>query len=160
MAAEPLLRVFYSWGGRKYHGTPDCPAWESAQALWDGDDPDYPVDGPYNGGYAMQRAHERYAYLSEGKRPCLVCLPGPAPSFPVNDDFGHRPAERIVQGRVAGLVCLRCRIPHRQDEWQIDGDIIRVTGFSLVKWPCTSALVLGLVDRDAFAYDEDLRMAA
>lgn len=61
---------------------------------------------------------------------------------------GHRPAEHIVRGRVVATVCVRCRISHWQDEWQVDGDIIRVERTSLVKWPCTSAFVLGVARQE------------
>ncbi len=144
---EALKRVWFSLKGRAYHRTPDCHLLENGQALWDGDEEGYPLDGPYNGGYAVVATGEESAYYRDGKRPCLGCLPRHRPPFASAAHFGHQPAELIVQGRVAGEVCVRCRIVHWHDEWQVNGDILRVTGFSLVKWPCTSAIVLGVADQ-------------
>lgn len=145
--AEALEMVYFSQGGRKYHRVSDCPAMISARRLW-GDDPDdYPFSSSRWGRHPVWRWREVDAYYQSGKRPCLVCLPGRGVPFASACDFGHRPAEHVVQGRVVGTVCLRCRIAHRRDEWQVDGDIIRATGFSLVKWPCTSARVLGVADQ-------------
>jgi len=155
--ARALQTVYYTQGGRKYHGTHNCPALESAQSLWEAV---YPSGAPWYGGYAVQQRHEQDVYYRHGKRPCLVCLPGRGVPFTSAVHFGHKPAENIVRGQCLGTVCIRCRIVHHRDEWEVDGDIFRVTGFSLVKWPCTSALVLGLVDREPFIYDETLRMAA
>jgi hypothetical protein len=155
-----LSRVFHSRGGRAYHGDPNCRALESAQALWDGDDPDYPIDGPYNGGYPVVATGEERAYYTDAKRPCLVCLPGRAAPFKSAEDFGHRPEPLVVQGRTVWHVCAVCQIVHWRDTWELEGDLIKVAGVSPVQWPCASAIVLGLVEREPFVWDESLRMAA
>ena len=144
---EALQRVYFSLQGRKYHGDPDCRGLENGQALWDGDEPGYPIGGPYGGGYAVVVTGEQEAYYRDCKRPCLMCLPGGRAPFRSSADFGHRPAQHIVQGRVLGEVCVRCRIVHWRDVWEVDGDVIRAEALQLVKWPCTSALVLGVADQ-------------
>jgi hypothetical protein len=145
--AEPFLTVYYSQGGRKYHENPNCPVLESAQALWDADGPDdHPLGAPWFGGYAIRRAHERYAYAAQGKRPCLVCLPGRGVPFRSEADFGHRPVVGFIDGRAIGQICVRCQIVHRRVTVRLDGDLYTLGGVSTVKWPCASAIVLGLAD--------------
>jgi hypothetical protein len=159
--ADELTMVFYSQGGRKYHGTQDCHALESAQALWDGDSPDdYPLGAPWFGGYAVRRAPEHYAYYLSGKRPCLACLPGRGVPFASAADFGHRPVSGFIDGRAIGLICRRCQIVHRSTTISLDGDLWTMTGISTVRWPCASAVVLGVADQKASGHARPLRSAA
>ena len=45
---------------------------------------------------------------------------------PAVEDFGHEPMNVITNGKLRAVWCYRCHIP----------------------WPCTSAVVLGLVPRE------------
>lgn len=85
-----------------------------------------------------------------GKMPCAYCFPGLAGSIyraSSEDDFGHEPYDEYEGTRpgfsgVSRIVCRRCTAP-----WVplgIDG--IRLS--HRIKWPCTSALILGLVPRN------------
>ncbi|MFE0490250.1 hypothetical protein [Streptomyces griseoaurantiacus] len=149
MDEAPLRAVYYSRGGRKYHGDRDCPALESGRRLWGGCSPQ---EDPYaawlNAGAVLQR-HEMDVFYKERKRPCLVCLPGRGIPFAAEHDFGHEPVRQYVRGRFLQDVCARCRVVHWQSDWEVDGDVLRAAGFSYVKWPCASALVLGVADREA-----------
>ncbi|MFG3585063.1 hypothetical protein [Streptomyces sp. NPDC047990] len=49
------------------------------------------------------------------------------------EDFGHEPMNIITNGKLRAVVCARCVV------WD--------HGFNDVAWPCTSAIVLGLVPR-------------
>ncbi|KUN37747.1 hypothetical protein AQJ30_15805 [Streptomyces longwoodensis] len=52
-----------------------------------------------------------------------------------SEDFGHRPMVSFTDGRALNRVCARCTISTLTGEWG-------------VRWPCTSAVVLGLVRRE------------
>lgn len=64
------------------------------------------------------------------------------------DDFGHRPVMGFIDGRAIGRICARCRIVHRRVTVEIDGDLFWLSGVSTVKWPCASAIVLGLAEAE------------
>jgi hypothetical protein len=117
------------------HTAPDCPRMTLGEYLhdWEGD-----ID--YGGGFTAgsyrradpspQRAAER------GKLPCLHCVPAALRVFPPlhGQDFGHRPVVRFVDGRALNRVCARCITNTPTGVWG-------------VRWPCTSAVVLGLISR-------------
>ncbi|MET7944249.1 hypothetical protein [Streptomyces sp. NPDC005302] len=54
---------------------------------------------------------------------------------PSAEDFGHEPMNIITNGKLRAVVCARCSVWDR--------------GFNHVDWPCTSAIVLGLVARES-----------
>lgn len=146
------MTVYYSQGGKKYHADPNCRAWESGQGRWDWEPPEgHPDEGPWHGGYGVRRVSERFAYSKAGKRPCLVCLPGRRIPFPATSNHGHQPAEWFARGQLVDVVCVRCRITHWRDVWEVDGDVIRASGISMVKWPCASAIVLGVAEQSVYA---------
>lgn len=125
--------VFSSVGGRKYHFDKGCKAFESAQMLsdWDCCCGDYcnhrsPVM------HGLVRMSSTRAAV-DGKLPCLACVPAHLRELPETEDFGHRPVE--IQG---DHFCTRCRTPYIDDA---------ETQSYPTLWPCTSAIVLGLVPR-------------
>ncbi|MFJ4926882.1 hypothetical protein [Streptomyces sp. NPDC088736] len=78
-----------------------------------------------------------------GRTPCTTCLPDVAAAFrdePSVEDFGHRPVIGFVDGRALNLVCARCTAIKRGPG---------IWWHASVRWPCTSAVVLGLVPRPA-----------
>lgn len=137
----PEPTVYASKGGAAFHATPDCRAREAGQGLWDTDD---------WSGYAIQPMTIPAA-MGAGKLPCLVCMTSLGANWfrtPCEDDFGHEP---VVTGHIGPdgqptAVCARCT-EH--------GVLIQIGGDDpsplRVAWPCTSALVLGLVPRAAAA---------
>lgn len=60
---------------------------------------------------------------------------------PSADDFGHEPMNVITNGKLRAVVCARCQ------QWDIYG----YSREASVRWPCTSAIVLGLVQREEAA---------
>lgn len=122
------VTVYASQGGDRYHQTSDCRALVSAQMIWDCDGPDdLPAIAPMNGGYAAMPT-TALAALGEGKTPCAVCLPGSGAALArssCEEDFEHLPMPVFTNGKLRTVQCYRCPVP----------------------WPCTTALVLGLVDR-------------
>lgn len=62
------------------------------------------------------------------------CKTAPARSQPSAEDFGHRPIVSFIDGRALNRVCARCTTNTPTGVWG-------------VRWPCMSAVVLGLVPR-------------
>lgn len=133
--------VYASKGGTAFHNTRDCRAREAGQGLWDTDD---------WSGYAIQPTTIPAA-MSEGKLPCRVCMFTEARAWAISsceDDFGHEPVPtgHIGPDGQPTAVCARCT-EH--------GVLIQIGGDDpsplRVAWPCTSAVVLGLVPRPAAA---------
>lgn len=138
------MSTVYVTHGRKYHTDPACPRMINGENFhdWEGD-----ID--YGGGftagtYRREDPSPQYAAM-RGKLPCLGCVPAEERVFPplYGQDFGHEPFE--YDGVPICARCYtteaRCSIdafdaPHRQ--------IVRV----VVLWPCTSAIILGLVNRE------------
>jgi hypothetical protein len=74
-----------------------------------------------------------------------TCRHQPAAELqPSEDDFGHEPMNVYTNGKLRVVVCARCRIV-RTIWWP--GGRCHVADISDVKWPCTSAIILGLVPR-------------
>lgn len=65
---------------------------------------------------------------SEGKLPCLMCKPPIAFDPPYTRTHGHHPVSMILDGRSVGLACTKCEVRDTP-----------------VRWPCTTATVLGLL---------------
>lgn len=137
MTAWGTLDVYATKTGHAFHETPDCRALTAGQGLNDWEcgcdeycrhrSPQLHVVQPVSIPEAMGAA----------KMPCLVCLPGLGASWyrtPSERDFGHEPVDHC-----GDVICGRCRT-HHVDE---DGEHYSLPAF----WPCTSALVLGLVPR-------------
>lgn len=120
----------YVTHGRKYHMDAQCPRMVYGEYLhdWEGDI-DY-GGGFTAGSYRREDPSPQYAAM-RGKLPCLHCVPADERAFPplYGQTFGHKPFEYD-----GVTICVRCFIQHRS---------YRET----VPWPCTSAIVLGLVPR-------------
>ncbi|QLJ06787.1 hypothetical protein HZZ00_37805 (plasmid) [Streptomyces sp. NEAU-sy36] len=81
----------------------------------------------------------------DGKLPCLVCVPEHLREVRTADDFGHKPIPWLA----GQTVCARCKTRSRRyslDEW--GNDHSHGPYLDPVLWPCTSAIVLGLVPRN------------
>jgi hypothetical protein len=116
----PATLVFATTGGHRYHATADCRALNGGQVLYGGWG-DLPVYRP--------RETTAVNALGEGKTPCCACIPGSGAALAVSsceEDFGHEPRWVGEAG-----YCPRC-------SWDTD---------SVISWPCTSAVVLGLAER-------------
>ncbi|MDH6610245.1 hypothetical protein M2164_005880 [Streptomyces sp. SAI-208] len=133
--------VFTSAGSRKYHFDKGCTAFHSAQEL---SDLDCGCDTYCT--HRMPRMHSLVRCSAtkaamDGKLPCLACVPQHLREMPQSEHFGHEPMNVITNGKLRAVVCARCQ--------QLD-----IYGYSReasVRWPCTSAIVLGLVDRTEVA---------
>lgn len=145
----------YVTHGRKYHVDPACPRMIHGEELhdWDGDD--------YGGGfcagsYRREDPSPQYAAM-RGKLPCLGCVPAELRVFPplYGQTFGHEPVDlgtvihenwtkhsacQSCRARTTALVCARCIEVDPNRMWRIPAHPVH--------WPCTSAIVLGLVDRE------------
>jgi hypothetical protein len=130
--------VFTSVGSRKYHFDQSCKAFESAQLLSDADcGCDTYCTHRMPRMHALKRMSATHAAMGR-KLPCLACVPEHLREMPEAEDFGHKPVIGFVDGRALNRVCARCR------QWDIYG----YSREASVRWPCTSAIVLGLVERD------------
>lgn len=136
--------VFTSRGARRYHADRRCWAMHAGRDLneWD---PQWVPGCRALVKYAVEEVTPERA-VAEGRTPCRVCKPRAADPLLV-EDFGHRPVMSFIDGRSLGRVCARCEIVTPPTMWDIEGERYEVRGFVTVRWPCTSALVLGLVDR-------------
>ena len=148
-ADQPPVYVTH---GRKYHADPACPRMIYGEYLhdWEGDD--------YSGGWSAgsYRREERSAQYAAmcGKLPCLGCVPAALCVFPplYGQTFGHEPTRGISLFGQAETVCQRCT--ERGVWW---GNVTELRAVHIL-WPCTSAVVLGLVPRSV-EQDAALRKA-
>lgn len=132
--------VYYTPRGIRYHSTLTCAGFENGRATWDIDEHDsLPV-------------HEVPVLdaIQAGRGPCRVCAPLFAKEWASSasgEDFGHYPVDVTLLGEPERVVCSRCEIV-RGTARHVAGDIVLNAVISeLVPWPCTSAIVLGLVPR-------------
>ncbi len=149
-AIELFGEVFTTAGGTRYHADYWCPPLNNGREFWGARAGDYGgrEPGPL---YPLKRRSTLSA-VQFSFTACLVCVP-PADALPplpfVGEDFGHRP-EWVNAGYCGGCtncgdteeqeICIRCSL-----------DAARRAGWARnahVPWPCTSALVLGLVERE------------
>lgn len=115
--------VYASQGARRFHKTANCRSQRAGQELY--------------GGWGTLRTHRLNEMaittaFGSGKAPCAACFPGLRAALyrgNCEDDFGHEPMTVHTNGRLRAGECFRCLVP----------------------WPCTSAIVLGLVERDGRA---------
>jgi hypothetical protein len=155
--------VFASTGGRKYHFDKACKAFESAQMLSDMDcGCDTYCTHRLPVMHGLVRMSSTKAAM-DGKLPCLVCVPAHLRELPEAETFGHEPASNDVDywGETNDdlPVCARCTrtvrawlpevIGQHPDGRVITAEDRRVSFEVAVLWPCTSAIVLGLVPRPA-----------
>lgn len=130
--------VYYTSGGRAYHADPQCHGLTEGQMLNDWDCYDDYCFHKHRVTHPVRTAAPGYAAAC-GTWPCLLCFPPELRVFPpVYNDFGHRPVIGFVDGRALAQICARCVM------WTRWGDVGIDVG-QPVRWPCTSAKVLGLV---------------
>lgn len=126
-------------GGTKYHYSPHCQALVTAQLLSDWDCWEDDCRGHrHPETHAIERMYAEEAAM-EGKLPCLNCVPAFLHIF-VMRDFGHRPINEYASGEAVRIVCARCV------HWTRWTDVSLCVG-RRIAWPCTSAIVLGIVPR-------------
>lgn len=128
--------VFTSAGSRKYHFDKGCTAFHSAQLLSDADcGCDTYCTHRMPRMHGLLRLSAAKAAMDWHKLPCLACVPEHLRELPDADHFGHEPEPLYAPGPLGPgddqLICARCQIGH-----------------DIVLWPCTSAVVLGLVARE------------
>lgn len=134
--------VFSSAGSRKYHFNKGCKAFESAQMLSDldcGCDTYCTHHMPVMHGPVRMSATKA---AMDGKLPCLACVPEHLREMPDSEDFGHWQTRGISLNSLCDDVCQRCTQPGVWYERGVD-ELAPVH----IVWPCTSAIVLGLVQR-------------
>jgi hypothetical protein len=138
-----VTTVFAADRASRFHATADCGAFQRGQYLNDWD-----CGCDWGCGHRTPRLWALVERpLSEvialGKMPCWACYRGKLVLPPPTEDFGHRPVNPYAGTKYADqltpVVCARCVL------W---GPADKGTGFRFgtsVLWPCTSAVVLGLV---------------
>jgi hypothetical protein len=135
--------VYATHTGTAFHAAPDCRALLAGQLTQD----EHRVF--WLGRNAGRTLHQPKPLAvgeawSSRRTPCTTCLPDAAAAFrlePSTEDYGHRPAIGLVDGRALGQTCHRC--------FTVDPNGPRYFGSRQrsVRWPCTSAIVLGLAPR-------------
>lgn len=128
--------VYASEGGHRFHLKPNCRNLLNGQELY--------------GGWGSLRIHRADEMtlpeaFGRGKEPCATCYPGLRASLyrgNSEDDFGHWPTRGISLNSLCDDVCQRCTEP---GVWYGRG-VDELTPVQ-IPWPCTSAIVLGLVER-------------
>lgn len=130
-----MKTVYASTGGICFHETRTCLALRYGQELHDWDCDEYCRHQHTSPGGIREIPLEDAT--AQGRTPCTTCYRHPADARAVLltsfKTFGHEPWE------YDGVpICARCFIQHRG--WR-----------ETVAWPCTSAIVLGLVPRPAEA---------
>ena len=140
--------VYATKGGHAFHAQSDCRARQAGQDLHDWDLPDDAYLSPWAWPtmHAVQ-ATTIPAAMGAGQMPCGTCLPDLLANWyrtPSENDFGHEPL-----GYDGALFCRRCYVIVSR-EWVDAYDSPRHQRVrDIVPWPCTSAVILGLVPREA-----------
>lgn len=123
--------VYTTKAGHRFHASDNCRALNSGQVLY--------------GGWGDLRVHHIeetsiVEAMGRGREACATCFPGLRAAWyrgNSEDDYGHQPVEvGGINGRAR--VCARCR----------QADVYGYAREDYVRWPCTSAIVLGLVPRE------------
>lgn len=137
-------QVYTSGGGRRFHVNRLCRALESGQHLNDGGPDDWVPGARW---WSMQAVVQRpiLAEVRRGYTACRVCVPPEFALPATGETYGHEPVVGFIDGRGLTDICQRCRIPVRRKYVHLMPE-----GLPL-RWPCTSAVVLGLVPRDGAA---------
>jgi hypothetical protein len=126
--------VYTTSGATRFHWDRQCRALAAGRvlSLRQGEEGVYPVAGV-----------DATAAALTGYTACRVCVP-PALALPATGEtYGHKPVNEYAGTpfRTQRIVCARCV---RWVRWRPGGLAIG----TYVAWPCTSAVVLGLVPRD------------
>lgn len=122
--------VYASKGGRRYHSHPHCPAFRMGNDLWEFKADEWVPGMPtafLSNGYGLELIDITEA-AERGLARCQRCRP--IPTYREPEDFGHEPMDvRQVLGlgyvQAQFTACARC-FP------------------TAPRWPCASAVVLGL----------------
>lgn len=138
------MTVFVTSGGNRYHANPACyalatgrstQAYRAGEGLygesWYGAGN---LDGLYPVAAIPIEALARSRYTA-----CRVCVPPALALPPTGRTYGHKPVTGVTFGGAVDTVCQRCTVPGLV--WGWDAHLVRLP------WPCTSAVVLGLVPR-------------
>lgn len=134
--------------GASFHNTAYCPSFHTAsQEFWNTDCADNPCTHKHPRPLPLREMTMAEA-LGMGKWPCSHCYPDSSAALvisPCEEDFGHVPVDEYegteyAASGVTHIVCDRCIVWSRLVDDIMSG--IRV------EWPCTSALILGLVPRN------------
>ena len=128
-----------------YHRNRDCRRLNMGRDLWDTDCPyEYGCSHRHSAGPMTEKTLAEALGLDQ--RACAECFPGSQAALATascEEDFGHQPideyADTEFEGKVSRIVCRRCV------NYFMTVDDVRLG--QRVEWPCTSAIVLGLVLR-------------
>jgi hypothetical protein len=149
VAIDLFGAVYTTSGGTRYHADRACYALANGRAYhdWRAGRTDTVARG--TGLYDLERrsviSAVRYAYTA-----CLVCVPAAnALPFPIGETYGHEPVQMMRDGwGYAPPICVRCNHRVIRSAWDASGRRVRRwIEWRPVPWPCTSAVVLGLVPR-------------
>ncbi|MCX5529001.1 hypothetical protein OG785_45250 [Streptomyces sp. NBC_00006] len=158
--SDPIGTVFATQGGDRFHKTSTCSAVASAQLIWDSDEFEIPAYAPMEIPFTTA--------MGDGKEPCTFCFPGLRAAWyrgSSEEDYGHEPVARVLDGwdgpqSSKRPVCARCiRHVRKWSSWTVGYDeragVQWENGWLHLQfpapWPCTSAIVLGLVPREVTA---------
>ena len=155
------METVYITHGAKYHVDANCRLMNSGEDLHD-----YEGDVDYGGGFtsgSYRKTGTVQDATMRGKLPCLHCVPAELRAFPplYGQTFGHVP--KVAVDALDGpqpnkpRVCARC-IRHVRKwssrtvgyderagvQWENGWVYLQLK----IAWPCTSAIVLGLVPRE------------
>lgn len=139
--------VYASEGGHRFHKDRACPDFLAAHDLWRFDPMQWVPGMPQimlTDGHPLHEMTLPDAF-GRGKEPCATCYPGLRAALyrgNCEDDFGHWPTRGISLNSLCDDVCQRCTEPGVWYERGVD-ELTPVH----IPWPCTSAIVLGLVER-------------
>lgn len=135
--------VYTTAGGTRFHSTQECDGLIAGQGA-NGDGSHYAGTSVVIGTYPPVATTVIEATWT-GKLPCRVCLPDYASAWfraPSEYDFGHEPVTGTGWFGEDETVCARCT---EAGLYWGGSDNLRPVH---VIWPCTSAIVLGLVSRE------------
>lgn len=132
--------VFATKGGSRFHKTTICESVERARLIYDSDE-----FGTRSHGWESTTLATA---VGRGQEACATCFPGLRPAWyrSSEDDFGHEPF-----GYDGVTICTRCYVIEVRCSLDAFEFPHRVVTRQPVAWPCTSAIVLGLVPREVTA---------
>lgn len=142
--------VYASEGGSRFHSSRLCNAFLAAQELWRFDPMQWVPGMPQimlSNGHRLDEMSIVTA-MGRGKEACSLCFPGLRAAWyrgSSENDYGHWPTRGISLNSLADDACQRCT---EWGVWYGDANSLRPVH---VAWPCTSAVVLGLVPREVTA---------
>lgn len=129
-----------------YHRTPDCRRLRMGQDLWDTDCPDDYCSHRHSARPVQEKTLAEALGLNQ--RACTECFPGSQAALATascEEDFGHQPIDEYAgtefEGKTSRIVCRRCI------HWFPRQGRKGVQLGQYVEWPCTSAIIYGLVLR-------------